>query len=225
MIMRKGTLLGLVALIAAPGFGCKAKATDEQLEEMCKHLLEISGDMRGTSEKEEVSRVEEEYQKKETDLKEEMARDLKGMDDVHAQKLADIEAGKDVVEAPAEDQDEEGEAAGEKEKAGKTKKKKDAPKAEEEAPLSKEDKIKAANEDIEKKKKEITDQFERLIKVLGPQKTYALRDARKYVAKRKKQADETLKKCIEDVKKRDITEEKYQCRMTTDSRDAYFACP
>jgi hypothetical protein len=219
--MRKGILLGLIALIAAPGFGCKAKATDEQLDEMCRHLLEISGDMRGTAEKEEVSRIEEEYQKKEKDLKEEMARDLKGMDDVLAQKLADLEAGKDVT-IPTEDKGEEGDAA--EESTGK-KKKKNAPTVEdEEAPLSKEDTIKAINADIEKKKKEITDQFERLIEVLGPQKKYAIRDAVKYVEKRKKQADDTLKKCLEDVKKREITEEKYQCRMKTDSRDAYFAC-
>lgn len=211
--MKKTQLVAMAAVWAAVISGCETKATEDQLQSMCRHLLEISGDYRGTQEAEEVSRIEAEYAQKEKALKEEMDRDLKGMDDVLTQKLADIEAGKAITLPPAE--------TDESENAADEKKGKDS-KAEE--PLTKEQMVEAAKKDIEKKKKDITDQFERLIKVLGPQQKYAIRDAKKYVVKRQKRAAETEKRCIEDVKKRDISEKKFNCRMKSDTRDAYFAC-
>ncbi len=185
--MTKGMQLGLAVLVVTQGMGCASKATDDQLETMCDHLLEISGDKRGTKEEDEVTRIEEEYAVKEKNLKDEMARDLKGMDDVLTQKRSDVEAGEGSAE-------------------------------------EKEATLKAAEENIAKQKKDITDQFERLIKVLGPQKKYAIRDAKKYVKKRQTKAQEAQKRCVEDVKKREITVEKYECRMKAETRDEYFAC-
>jgi hypothetical protein len=218
--MRNRIIAGALTLVAAAALGCQAKATDEQIEKMCKHLLEISGDMRGTLEKEEVARIETEYAEKEKSLKAEMERDLKGMDDVLAQKLSTIE--KEAAEAAAPGEEEE------KKKAKKAKEEEDEGEGEgeneDEEPLTKEEKIKAANEDIAKKKKEITDQFERLISKLGPQKKYAIRDIKKYVKKRQKNADKALKKCQGDPKNKELTEEKVNCRLQTDTRDKYFAC-
>ena len=82
----------LAVIIAGAALGCEAKATDEEIDGMCKNKLELQGIMRGTSEQEEVVRVKEEYRIKKENLEKEMARDLKGRDDVYAQRLKDIEA-------------------------------------------------------------------------------------------------------------------------------------
>ena len=109
--------------------GCASKASDELLGTMCDNKLKVSGVLRGTVYEEEAKRITDEYKTKEDNLKAEMERDLKGMDDVLAGRLKAIESG-------------EGEETDEQ----------------------KEERIKAAKEDIEKKKKGITDQFEPLIK-------------------------------------------------------------
>lgn len=83
----------LSALLPVFAFwGCKSAATDGQINRMCERKLEISGVLRGTSYEDESKRISREYQKKEDDLKAEMNRDLKGMDDVLSVRLKDIEA-------------------------------------------------------------------------------------------------------------------------------------
>jgi hypothetical protein len=72
--------------------GCKSAATDGQINRMCERKLEVSGTLRGTSYEDESKRISKEYQKKEADLRAEMNRDLKGMDDVLSVRLKDIEA-------------------------------------------------------------------------------------------------------------------------------------
>jgi hypothetical protein len=81
------------ALVVSAAAGCKSKATDGQINQMCEHNLIISGTLRGTSYEDESKRISEEYDKKDANLKKEMARDLGGLDDVLALKIKDINAG------------------------------------------------------------------------------------------------------------------------------------
>lgn len=88
----------------------------------------------------------------------------------------------------------------------------------------KEARIAAAKEDIEKKKKGITDQFNPLIEKLTPQKEYALENAKEYVEKRKKEAAATTEKCVSEAKSTSVEEETANCRIKAQSIDAYDAC-
>lgn len=88
----------------------------------------------------------------------------------------------------------------------------------------KEARIAAAKEDIDKKKKGITDQFNPLIEKLTPQKEYALENAKEYVEKRKKEAAAATEKCVSEAKSASIEEETANCRIKADSVDAYDAC-
>ena len=165
--------------------GCTSKATDEQLGAMCDNKLKLSGVLRGTVYEEEAKRITEEYKTKEDNLKAEMERDLKGMDDVLAGRLKSIE--------------EEGDA-------------------------QKEERIKMAQEDIDKKKKAIIDQFNPLIKKLTPQKEYAINNAKEYVEKRKKEAASAKDACVSSGKQAGVTEAMANCRIHAESIDAYDAC-
>ena len=182
--MRYCQLIAFALLFAA--FGCKSKAADGTVNQMCEHKLEISGTLRGTSYEEESKRISGEYEKKEADLKKEQDRDLGGLDDVLQVRLKDIEA---------------------------------------EGAADKEEKITAAKEDIEKKKKAVVDQFEPLIAKLGPQKAYALKDAKEYTDKRSAEAGKAKEACLEDAKKSGVSEETAQCRIQAESPDKYDACP
>ncbi len=188
-----------MAIAACLILGCEAKATDDQLQAMCKNMLELKGTLRGTDEAKEAARVEGEYRIKEETLKKEMDRDLRGMEEVRAQKMKDIEAG----EAPALSEEE----------------------AEDLTPEQiKEAQIKKAEEIVEKRRKEITEEAEGLLAKLGPQKTYAIRDAKKYAAKRLGEAQEAEKGCIDAAKKKGVTEKIATCRAQAQSKDDYKAC-
>ena len=169
--------------------GCASKASDELLGTMCDNKLKVSGVLRGTVYEEEAKRITDEYKTKEDNLKAEMERDLKGMDDVLAGRLKAIESG-------------EGEETDEQ----------------------KEERIKAAKEDIEKKKKGITDQFEPLIKKLTPQRDYALNQAKEYVAKRQKEASESREKCVSEAKDAEVTEALANCRIKAGTVEVYDLC-
>lgn len=69
---------------------CKSVATDQQIDQMCEKKLEITGVLRGTSYEDESKRISDEYQTKESKLKNEMDRDLRGLDDVLALKIKDM---------------------------------------------------------------------------------------------------------------------------------------
>jgi hypothetical protein len=90
--MKKNSILWSVVFFLIL-FGCSSNASDELLEKMCDNKMKVTGVLRGTVLEEESARITEEYGKKESNLKEEMDRDLKGMDDVLAGRLKDIEAG------------------------------------------------------------------------------------------------------------------------------------
>ena len=205
----------MVILIAA-AFGCEAKATGGQINTMCMKKLELQGKLRGTVEADEVARVEEEYRVKEESLKKEMARDLKGMEDVRQQKLKDIENG----QAPPLTEEETAAIIEKMIEADPSKKK-----IEELTPEQiKEEQTKKGEAVVAKRKKEITDQFERLLSKLGPQKKYAIRDVKKYVKKRKKEADESKKGCLEAAEKKGVTEKVATCRAQAKSKEDYSAC-
>lgn len=194
-------LYGKIGMAVAAGWilGCEAKATDEQLQAMCKNMLELKGTMRGTDEAKEAARVAEEYRIKEENNKKEMARDLQGMEDVRAQKMKDIEAG----QAPPLSEEEAKDLTPEQ---------------------IKEAQIKKAEEIIKKREKEITEEAERLLAKLGPQKEYAIRDAKKYAAKRLKEAKEAETGCIEAAKQKGVTEKVATCRAQAQSVDDYKTC-
>ncbi len=175
------------ALLAFWAGGCASKASDELLGQMCDNKLKLSGVLRGTVYEEEAARITDEFKQKEDNLRGEMERDLKGMDDVLAGRIKAVES-------------DEGDAS------------------------QKAERIRAAKEDIEKKKKGITDQFEPLIQKLTPQRDYALKNAEEYVAKRKKEADAEKEKCLLQAKSASVTEEKAACRIKASSVAAYDAC-
>ena len=184
--MKKKAFLGSIGMMMILA-GCASKATDEQLGVMCENKLKITGMLRGTNDEEESARITEEYAQKEKGLTEEMERDLKGMDDVLAGRLKEIEGG--------ELSDEE-----------------------------KNEKTAAAKEDIAKKKKAITDQFEPLIEKLTPQKEYALKDAKEYVEKRKAKAADTKQTCITQAKAAGVTAPVAECRAKAATTEEYDAC-
>ncbi len=185
--------------------GCSAKATDDQINKMCQNWLEITGVLRGTSDEAEVAKLDEEFSFKEKQLKEEMDRDLQGLDDVLAQRLAELE--KQQIEPP---KDEEQEKTPE-----------EPVKTPEEL---KEDRKNAVKADIEKKKKAIRDQFEPMIEKLGPQKEIRINKAKEYTSERRAEADEALEKCLAKTKKEAVTEEVATCRAAADRKEHYNAC-
>ena len=88
--MKSCRMLCFALILAAAG--CKSKAEDGTVNQMCEHKLDITGVLRGTSYEDESKRISDEYGKKESDLKKEMERDLGGLDDVMQGKLKDLEA-------------------------------------------------------------------------------------------------------------------------------------
>lgn len=88
--MKNKILTVLTAIAASQMLGCCSRATDEKIDGMCRHLIELRADLKGASEEEAIAGVEEEFKLKEQKLQEEMARDLKGLDDVLAQKISDL---------------------------------------------------------------------------------------------------------------------------------------
>ena len=215
--MREQITKALTVMLAMWALGCQAKATDKEINAMCKNKLELQGIMRGTSEQEEVVRVKEEYRIKKENLEKEMARDLKGRDDVYAQRLKDIEAGNVVELQPKEEDTEET-------KEAKGAKKKEEEEEEKTPEQIKEELKQKAKEQMDKGKKEITDQFTRLIDKLGPQGKFAMEKARKYAKKRKKEADAALKNCIDAAKKKAVTQEVALCRTKAKTKADYAAC-
>ncbi len=195
--MRYAVIAISASLFALAATGCSIPATDSQLEGMCRNHLELKGDLRGTSEEEEVGRIEEEYAVKEKNLKSEMARDLKGMDDVLEQALKDLE----TAEITPTEEDE-----------GKT------------VEQLKEELKKSKTASIEEKKKPIIEQFERLLKVLGLQKKVQVDKAREYAAKNKEKADKAHAECVAAAKKKGIFAETADCRIRAKSLDDYDAC-
>lgn len=197
--MRLTVTAMFLALSACAFAGCSSPASSEQLEKMCDKSLDLNGTLRGTSEEEEVGRVEEEYARKEKDLKDEMARDLKGLDDVLAAALEDLKA-------------EEIELTEEEAEAGKTPEE------------VREERIAAKKADIDKKKQPIIEQFERLIEVLGPQKKVQVKKAKEYAAKRRKEADEARAECVSDSEAKGVSGDLAVCRIGAGTQDEYDAC-
>ncbi|MCP4603142.1 MAG: hypothetical protein GY847_21950 [Proteobacteria bacterium] len=217
--MKKKVIFVLLTLIAGSSFGCSSPATDEQIDKMCKNLAEITGKMRGTSEEEEVAKAEEEHQFKEKQLKDELARDLGGWDDVYKQKFADFEKAKEQEKALAENAQEEKSEAEEAEEA------EEEEKTPEEKEKERQEKKKKLAEEYEKKKQETQDQFEKYFQKLKPDKERAIRKAKEYVESRKKKADKAIKKCAAKAKEEGVTGEVADCRIKADSEDSYLnAC-
>jgi hypothetical protein len=183
----KTTVIFWLFIVMLISSGCASRASDAQLGEMCQNKLEVTGALRGTVYKTEAERITQEYAQKEKGLKDEMNRDLTGMDDVLSSRLKSIEAASSSDDEKAE-------------------------------------KIAAANADIEKKKKDITDQFENLLSKLTPQRDYALKEAKAYVEKRMKNADETKQKCILQGKEAEVKESTAICRIQAKSTEAYDGC-
>lgn len=191
------TVIAVVGGLLAAAAGCSTPATDAQLEGMCRKRVELEGGLRGTSEEEEVARIEEEYAVKERKLKEEMARDLKGLDDVLEQALRDIEASEPV---PAEGDE------------GKS-------------PEQLREEARAAQRaSVEEKKKPIVEQFERLLELLGPQKGFQIENQKKYVAKNRKKAEQAIAGCVAEAKAEGVAAPVAECRAAAKTMADYSAC-
>ncbi len=205
--MKKEAIIVLFALtVTSLAFGCGNKATDEQINKMCANQAELTGEMRGTSEKEEIVRIEEEHKVKEQKLKDELARDLKGWDDVVKQRIANLE--KEEEKTP-------------KEKEGTEEEEEKTP---EEKAKEKEDKKKEILEDSKKKKQALKDAAEPFFKKLKPNKERAIRKVKEYVKERQQKAQKYLKKCAAKAKKEGVTEEIANCRINTVRKEKYSAC-
>jgi hypothetical protein len=196
--MKKFILAVLPILIGVFMLCCSSPASDEQIKGMCQNLAQLSGELRGTSEEEATAKINAEYDFKENKFKEELARDLKGMDDVLTQKLADL--GKAEVQM-ADDAETE-----------KTPEK------------MKEEMKKSIIADIDKKKEALEEEFGPLFKVLGPQRKHAIKESKKYTAKRKQAADKFLAKCNAEAVKEAVSAATAKCRTKADGKDHYHAC-
>ncbi|MCP4680187.1 MAG: hypothetical protein GY854_32770 [Deltaproteobacteria bacterium] len=194
----------LISCASVLTLGCASKATDEQIGEMCKKKLELTGESRGTSEEEALAKIEEEFKFKAQKMKDDVARDLKGWDDVHKQQLADLEKQEFVPLTEEE--------AKEREEPVKTS---------EEMKEEKKQKLLAS---YEKNKKMLKEEFEKFFNKLGPQKEIAVRKAKEYTAERQEKAAKALEKCLAKTKEEEITEEVAKCRAQADAKDKYRAC-
>jgi len=183
-------------LVAAGLFACSSPATDAQIEQMCNNKAKLEGVLRATSATEAAAKVNEEYVFKKKKLDEEEARDIKGLDDVLEVRLKELEQGElQLPEDPEKSPEEIKESM-------------------------KQDTI----ADIEKKKKPIREQYDRLREVLGPQREHALEQAKRYSAERKEKADEALAECGAAAKKKVPSAKLATCRIQAESTDAYQAC-
>lgn len=219
--MRKKTIIAFSVLMAAPLIGCGSKATDEQIDKMCRNSAEIEGHMQGASVEEAVKNVEEEWAFKEKKLKEDLARDLQGWDDVLEQKLADLE--KAPLQPPPEEEQADEDADKKDKKAKKGKKEEKEPTLEE-LKQQREDQKKAILEDAEKKKQEIQDQYKPDFEKHEPRKARAVKEAREIAEKRKAKADKAIEECIANYKKNGVAAETAECRIKATSKKEWNDC-
>jgi hypothetical protein len=192
--MRTNIIIVLMVSAATSMLGCGSNATDEQIGKMCKNSAVITGHMQGAS-------VEEQK------LKDDLARDLQGWDDVTAQKLADLE------KAPLQPPVEESEAAEDSEDKKEAKKEDKEEKTIEELKQEREEQKKAILEDAEKKKQEIKDQYTPDFEKHEPRKARAIKEATEMAEKRKAKAEKAVQECIAKAKASELSAETADCRI------------
>ncbi len=202
--MKKIVTTMLIAFASTLILGCASKATDQQTGEMCKKKLELTGESRGTSEDEALAKIEEEFKFKAQKMKDDVARDLKGWDDVHKQQLLDLEK-QEFAPLTEEEAKERGVSV----------------KTPEEMKEEKKQKLLAG---YEKNQKTLNEEFETFFNKLGPQKEIAIRKAKEYTAERQEKAAKALEKCLAKAKREEVTEEVAKCRAQADTKDKYKAC-
>jgi hypothetical protein len=205
--MRTNIIIVLMVSAATSMLGCGSNATDEQIGKMCKNSAVITGHMQGASVEEAVANVEEDFKFKEQKLKDDLARDLQGWDDVTAQKLADLE------KAPLQPPVEESEAAEDSEDKKEAKKEDKEEKTIEELKQEREEQKKAILEDAEKKKQEIKDQYTPDFEKHEPRKARAIKEATEMAEKRKAKAEKAVQECIAKAKASELSAETADCRI------------
>jgi hypothetical protein len=102
--MRHGSLVIGMGLLALGMLACSEPATQEQIDEMCNHLMYLKGYDSRTSVETELATIKKEYEFKEQKLKDDLARDEKGYDDVLTQKISKIEKDPELEAEEKEEQ-------------------------------------------------------------------------------------------------------------------------
>lgn len=187
----------MVAMTLA--FGCAPKASDEQVNEMCHYYLKITGMSRMTDEAVEIAEVEKKYEEEGKKLQAEVTRDLKGQDDVYAQRLADLEqTDPEITEEEA--------------KEGITKE------------MKIEELKKKYTEEYEKNKKNLNEEFDKFFNKLPPRKAREIEKIKEFVKERKTKANKAFEECVTGAKKAGTTEEIFNCRMQAKTEGQYKTC-
>ncbi len=186
----------LVGLFAA---GCAPKASDEKVGEMCKNYLKVTGISKTTVIKEEEDRITAEYDAKGKRMQGDLARDLKGQDDVYEGRIKSLETDEITL---TEDEEKEGVTVEQKKEAFKTK----------------------YTEEYERNKKNLNEEFEKFFAKLAPQRDREIRLAKEFVSKRKITANEEMEKCLTKTKAEGVSESTADCRIQAKITPEYEAC-
>ncbi len=214
--MKNGLITCLLISVFVFAAGCGSKASDEEINKMCRNYLKITGVLKGSDEKKEVARVIKERTAEKNALKEEMERDLKGQDDVLTLALKTLDEEEALKKAEAANQTNE-EAAEDKKKGEES---------DEEAPPEKtlEEKKKDQAAVIEKRKQVVIDQFENLISKIDPRMEKEVERTKGYAAKRKAKLDQAMEDCLAKSRTESICKEMASCRIKANVESNYNAC-
>lgn len=198
--MRTTFVSMLVLLGCGTLLGCEESATEDQIAKMCENLADLRGELRGSDVEAEVGKIQAEWDVKEQALKEDLAKDLKGQDDVLALKIKDIEAGNGEP-LPEVDTDSDGEP--------------------EEQELTPEE-VKAKQKElaealIAKRKAEVEKGYAGDFEKLPRRRDREIGEAREAAEKKRAKADKTIADCVAQYQKEGLSKEAAQCRIDAKS--------
>jgi len=198
--MKKNIIMSSI-LVCSFSIGCAEKATQEQIDKMCENLADLSGVLKASSEVEEGARIEAEFNAKMKANRDELERDLKGLDDVLAVKLAEIE------KVPAKTPEELEEI-------------KKNLKEDEEMPPTKEEQIAALKADFEKKKEEVRGPLNHEYETLKPRMEREKKDVMKVAREKHEKQVKIIADC--QAKSKGITLETAKCRTNANTVDWFW---
>ena len=217
--MKRNILLVTIAFLAMCMSGCSSKATDDQVVQMCKNGAEVKGFLQGASVEEAAARVEEEWAFKKKKNEEDLARDLKGWDDVLAKKLADLENPPPPPPEPAPEEESEEEDTEEKEAEEE-----EEEKTPEEIAQEKEERKKEILAEAQKAKDEIKKGYAPDFEKHESRKQRALKEAKESAERRLKKANKAIEKCIAKYKKMELSQDLATCRIQAKTQKDWNLC-
>ncbi len=182
---------------------CATPAAEDQLAQMCKHVIDLKGKVNDTPVEERIAQVEAEYKAKADLLKSQEARDIKGWEDALAAQLAEVDKAEvDKAEVDKTDPDVE------------------EPVTEEQ----KEAKREALRARYAARKEETTKQYAVDLGKLEPRKASDIRAAQVRAKEDLEKASKLFHGCIAKYKKANLSEEIAKCRTAATTIPELEAC-